>query len=39
MLTISPRPTNSARGAALLAKVDAMDDADGREVIVVDIGG
>ena len=32
-------PTNSARGAALLAKVDAMDGSDEREVIVVDIGG
>lgn len=32
-------PTNSARGAALLAKVNAMDESDDREVIVVDIGG
>jgi N-methylhydantoinase A/oxoprolinase/acetone carboxylase beta subunit len=32
-------PTNSARGAALLAKVDTMDESDEREVIVVDVGG
>lgn len=32
-------PTNSARGAALLAKVDTMDQTDEREVIVIDIGG
>lgn len=32
-------PTNSARGAALLAKLEAMDKPDEREVIVVDIGG
>jgi N-methylhydantoinase A/oxoprolinase/acetone carboxylase beta subunit len=32
-------PTNSARGAALLAKVNVTDESDQREVIVVDIGG
>jgi len=32
-------PTNSARGAALLAKTLKTDESDDREVIVVDIGG
>lgn len=32
-------PTNSARGAALLAKTLKTDEGDQREVIVVDIGG
>ncbi|KAJ5042715.1 uncharacterized protein L3040_004112 [Drepanopeziza brunnea f. sp. 'multigermtubi'] len=38
----SSGPTNSARGAALLARFDSSDDADDaddREVLVVDVGG
>jgi N-methylhydantoinase A/oxoprolinase/acetone carboxylase beta subunit len=35
----SSGPTNSARGAALLANVKALDESDEREVLVVDIGG
>ena len=35
----SSGPTNSARGAALLAKSDAVDKLDEREVLVVDVGG
>jgi N-methylhydantoinase A/oxoprolinase/acetone carboxylase beta subunit len=32
-------PTNSARGAALLAKTLKVDEEDQREVVVVDVGG
>jgi N-methylhydantoinase A/oxoprolinase/acetone carboxylase beta subunit len=32
-------PTNSARGAALLAKTHQRDESDEREVLVVDVGG
>ena len=32
-------PTNSARGAALLAKTLKRDENDDREVLVVDVGG
>jgi N-methylhydantoinase A/oxoprolinase/acetone carboxylase beta subunit len=32
-------PTNSARGAALLAKTLESNDSDDREVLVVDVGG
>lgn len=32
-------PTNSARGAALLAKALNVDESDDREVIVIDVGG
>lgn len=32
-------PTNSARGAALLAKTLQRDELDDREVLVVDVGG
>lgn len=35
----SSGPTNSARGAALLAKIERSDDSDDREVLVVDVGG
>ncbi|PBP19633.1 hypothetical protein BUE80_DR009663 [Diplocarpon rosae] len=35
----SAGPTNSARGAALLAKLETSDDSDDREVLVVDVGG
>lgn len=35
----SSGPTNSARGAALLAKLETSDDLDDREVLVVDVGG
>lgn len=35
----SSGPTNSARGAALLAKTQTLDDEDKREVLVVDVGG
>jgi N-methylhydantoinase A/oxoprolinase/acetone carboxylase beta subunit len=35
----SSGPTNSARGAALLAKSQSQDDGDEREVLVVDVGG
>lgn len=35
----SSGPTNSARGAALLAKAEAAYDTDGSEVLVVDVGG
>lgn len=35
----SSGPTNSARGAALLAKAHRASDADQREVLVVDVGG
>jgi len=35
----SSGPTNSARGAALLAKSEALDGSDEREVLVVDVGG
>ncbi|KAL3420969.1 hydantoinase [Phlyctema vagabunda] len=36
---ISSGPTNSARGAALLAKGAESQDGDNREVLVVDVGG
>ena len=32
-------PTNSARGAALLSKIELSDRTDSREVLVVDVGG
>ncbi|KAG4431583.1 hypothetical protein IFR05_012938 [Cadophora sp. M221] len=35
----SSGPTNSARGAALLAKVETSDMSDDREILVVDVGG
>lgn len=35
----SSGPTNSARGAALLAKAERSKDDDDREVLVVDVGG
>lgn len=35
----SSGPTNSARGAALLAKTQRLDEEDEREVLVVDVGG
>lgn len=35
----SSGPTNSARGAALLAKNQTLDEDDDREVLVVDVGG
>ncbi|KAF4620233.1 hypothetical protein G7Y89_g14587 [Cudoniella acicularis] len=35
----SSGPTNSARGAALLAKSETRDASDEREVLVVDVGG
>ncbi|KAL2074474.1 hypothetical protein VTL71DRAFT_8252 [Oculimacula yallundae] len=35
----SSGPTNSARGAALLAKAETSDKSDEREVLVVDVGG
>jgi N-methylhydantoinase A/oxoprolinase/acetone carboxylase beta subunit len=35
----SSGPTNSARGAALLAKSQTLDEEDDREVLVVDVGG
>jgi len=35
----SSGPTNSARGAALLAGSLSQDEADDREVLVVDVGG
>ena len=35
----SSGPTNSARGAALLARIDLAYDSDEREVLVVDVGG
>ncbi|KAL5326983.1 hypothetical protein ACEPPN_004672 [Leptodophora sp. 'Broadleaf-Isolate-01'] len=35
----SSGPTNSARGAALLAKVETSDMSDEREILVVDVGG
>jgi N-methylhydantoinase A/oxoprolinase/acetone carboxylase beta subunit len=35
----SSGPTNSARGAALLARSQTLSEADDREVLVVDIGG
>ncbi|CAL3965121.1 hypothetical protein PZA11_002059 [Diplocarpon coronariae] len=35
----SSGPTNSARGAALLANLEIADDSDDREVLVVDVGG
>ncbi|KAH7360490.1 hypothetical protein BKA65DRAFT_493249 [Rhexocercosporidium sp. MPI-PUGE-AT-0058] len=35
----SSGPTNSARGAALLAKVETSDISDDREILVVDVGG
>lgn len=35
----SSGPTNSARGAALLAKSQRLDESDDREVLVVDVGG
>ncbi|TVY68923.1 putative D-/L-hydantoinase subunit A, partial [Lachnellula suecica] len=35
----SSGPTNSARGAALLAKSQNLDTPDDREVLVVDVGG
>lgn len=36
---ISSGPTNSARGAAFLAKSQTVNEADEREVLVVDVGG
>jgi N-methylhydantoinase A/oxoprolinase/acetone carboxylase beta subunit len=39
ILCFSSGPTNSARGAALLAKSYITDVNDGREVLVVDVGG
>ena len=39
VLCFSSGPTNSARGAALLAKSCISDENDGREVLVVDVGG
>lgn len=35
----SSGPTNSARGAALLARVESAYDSDDSEVLVVDVGG
>jgi N-methylhydantoinase A/oxoprolinase/acetone carboxylase beta subunit len=35
----SSGPTNSARGAALLARVESACDGDEAEVLVVDVGG
>lgn len=35
----SSGPTNSARGAALLARSESQDTEDDREVLVVDVGG
>ena len=35
----SSGPTNSARGAALLAKVQTSNTSDDREILVVDVGG
>ncbi|RDL40560.1 uncharacterized protein BP5553_00539 [Venustampulla echinocandica] len=35
----SSGPTNSARGAALLAKSHMSDESDEREVLVIDVGG
>jgi N-methylhydantoinase A/oxoprolinase/acetone carboxylase beta subunit len=35
----SSGPTNSARGAALLAKLESARDSDDSEVLVVDVGG
>ena len=35
----SSGPTNSARGAALLARTEMLDEEDEREVLVVDVGG
>jgi N-methylhydantoinase A/oxoprolinase/acetone carboxylase beta subunit len=35
----SSGPTNSARGAALLAKTQALDKENDKEVLVVDVGG
>ncbi|KAG4420786.1 hypothetical protein IFR04_006066 [Cadophora malorum] len=35
----SSGPTNSARGAALLAKLQTSDTSDDREILVVDVGG
>jgi N-methylhydantoinase A/oxoprolinase/acetone carboxylase beta subunit len=35
----SSGPTNSARGAALLARAESAYDSDESEVLVVDVGG
>lgn len=35
----SSGPTNSARGAALLAKVDGRVESDDNETLVIDVGG
>ena len=39
VLCFSSGPTNSARGAALLAKSQTSNVADDREILVVDVGG
>jgi N-methylhydantoinase A/oxoprolinase/acetone carboxylase beta subunit len=39
VLCFASGPTNSARGAALLAKSYISNDNDDREVLVVDVGG